>query len=185
MTTTRYRIIKSFTGPFALVAHPDGTLATMWASDGSLHTDWKEDARLMPDLARRLTDYFRGAVVDFSDVPVPSGSDFFRKCWAACRAIPRGETISYAQLAAVAGASAGAARAAGQAMRTNPMPIITPCHRVIGSSGRLHGFSGSVDVAGGPLAIKQALLDMERTGVVPVIRSRSRSEDTLAGIGAR
>lgn len=185
MTKTRYRIIKSFTGPFALVAHPDGTLATTWISDRSLHADWKEDARLMPALARRLTDYFRGENVDFSDVAVPSGSDFFRKCWTACRAIPRGETISYAQLAAAAGASVGAARAAGQAMRTNPMPIITPCHRVIGSSGRLHGFSGSVDAAGGPLAIKQALLDMERTGVAPTIRSGRRVVGALAGVGAR
>ena len=84
-----------------------------------------------------------------------------RRCWEACRSIPRGETRSYGELATMAGGRANAARAAGQAMRRNRLPIIIPCHRVISASGGLHGFSGSCDQGGPALAVKRALLQME------------------------
>ncbi|MHC5003440.1 MAG: methylated-DNA--[protein]-cysteine S-methyltransferase [Planctomycetota bacterium] len=91
---------------------------------------------------------------------LPAGTRFQRECWAACRHIPRGETRTYAQLAELAG-SPGAARAAGQAMRHNPLPVIIPCHRVIAGHGRLGGFSGSTDRAGRPLERKRLLLTLE------------------------
>ena len=90
--------------------------------------------------------------LDLSDVPA-----FTRAALTACRAIPRGATVSYAELARRAG-NPKAARAAGQAMRRNPLPLFIPCHRVIGSDGSLTGF------AGGEMALcrKQELLDRER-----------------------
>ena len=81
-------------------------------------------------------------------------ASFFLKAWAACQSIPRGETRSYAWLATQAGRP-GALRAAGQAMAHNPIPILIPCHRVIGSDGSLYGY-------GGGLKLKQRLLDLER-----------------------
>jgi methylated-DNA-[protein]-cysteine S-methyltransferase len=64
----------------------------------------------------------------------------------------------------MAGSGPGAARAVGQAMRTNPLPVIVPCHRIVAADGHLHGYSGSVDVAGSELAIKRSLLNLERSG---------------------
>ena len=87
--------------------------------------------------------------LDLEDAP-----PFFRAAWEACRAIPRGETRSYAWLAAEAGRP-GAFRAAGQAMARNRLSIIIPCHRVIGSDGGLHGYGGGLDK-------KAHLLELER-----------------------
>ena len=112
-------------------------------------------------MAARFEQYFAGELVDFGDVPTPTGSPFMRRCWEACRSIPRGETCSYGQLATMAGGQGNAARAAGQAMRRNRLPIIIPCHRVISAAGHLHGFSGSCDEGGPALAVKRALLQME------------------------
>ena len=109
-------------------------------------------------LARQcLERYFEGdndaldeIVLDLSNAP-----PFFGAAWEACRNIPAGETRSYAWLAAEAGRP-NAARAAGQAMARNPLALVIPCHRVIGSSGDLHGYG-----AGG-LAVKARLLQMEQ-----------------------
>ncbi|MHC4910661.1 MAG: methylated-DNA--[protein]-cysteine S-methyltransferase [Planctomycetota bacterium] len=167
-TPLRYRIIDGFTGPFTIIEDVSGNLTTGWLADRSADLD---GARLDPNmshgLANRLSAYFAGDDVDFSDVPLPVGREFHRQCWAACRRIPRGETRSYADLAELAGGSRGAARAAGQAMRHNPVPIIVPCHRVVAASGGLHGFSGSRDADGPQLAIKRGLLDHERAHAAP------------------
>ena len=123
--------------------------------------DSREDRSLLPDLSRRLSAFFKGERVSFSDIATPEASEFFARCWDACRKIKRGQTRTYAELAEMAGSTASAARAAGQAMRNNPLPIIIPCHRVIGSGGKLHGFGGSCDASGTELGIKAALLEME------------------------
>jgi methylated-DNA-[protein]-cysteine S-methyltransferase len=84
-------------------------------------------------------------------------TDFQRKVLDACRAIPPGETLSYAELAVIAGAP-GAARAVGNVMRTNRIPLVIPCHRVVGSGGSLGGYS-----APDGLAMKRKLLEREAT----------------------
>ncbi len=161
----RYRILSTSTGRFALIKDECGSLSTTWLglTDDShrLPDDAIQDERLLPELAVRLERYFAGEVVDFGDVPTPTGSRFMRRCWEACRSIPRGETRSYSELATMAGGRGNAARAAGQAMRRNRLPIIIPCHRVISAAGHLHGFSGSCDQGGPALAVKRALLQME------------------------
>lgn len=83
-------------------------------------------------------------------------TEFQRQVRAACRSIPAGETRTYGQLAAMAG-SPGAARAVGRVMATNPLPLVIPCHRVVGSGGKLTGFT-----APGGLATKRRMLEIER-----------------------
>ena len=112
-------------------------------------------------LANQLTKYLAGEKVALFKAPLPSGPPFTQRCWEACRAIPYGETITYAQLAKRAG-SPKAMRAAGQAMRNNPLTIITPCHRVIASSGALHGYSGSTNPNSKQLRRKKYLLELEQ-----------------------
>ena len=84
----------------------------------------------------------------------PEGTDFQKKVWEALKAIPYGETRSYAQIAAAAG-NPKACRAVGGANNKNPLPVIIPCHRVIGADGSLTGY-------GGGLEIKRFLLNLER-----------------------
>jgi|SoiMethySBSTD1v2_1073268.scaffolds.fasta_scaffold01182_20 methylated-DNA-[protein]-cysteine S-methyltransferase len=174
----RHIILRTFTGPFALMQLDDGSLRTGWVDEQLEEALAKSKAnrRLLPELGDRLTAYFAGEEVDFSEVPLPGGAAFQRRCWQACRRIPRGVTITYAQLAQRAG-SANAFRAAGQSMRHNPLPVIVPCHRVVGSSGTLHGFGGTVDADSRPLAIKRSLLEMEGALADEVVlpeRSRPR-----------
>ena len=97
-----------------------------------------------------------GEAVDLADIQIDTRkvSPFFKKAWEACRSIPAGETRSYRWLAEQAG-NVRAARGAGQAMARNKLALLVPCHRVVGSSGALHGFGG----AGLPL--KSRLLAME------------------------
>jgi len=109
------------------------------------------DVAVLTDKLRR---YFDGESVGFDEPLDPGiGSDFQRRVWAITRAIPRGRTRTYGAIAWDAGSPRGA-RAVGQAMARNPWPIVVPCHRVLGSDGRLTGF-------GGGLHMKQRMLAME------------------------
>jgi methylated-DNA-[protein]-cysteine S-methyltransferase len=111
-------------------------------------------------LARRLRAYASGKPESFRDVVVDPGPQtaFQRRVIACCRAIPRGETRSYGQLAAKAG-SPGAGRAVGQCMAANRTPLVIPCHRVVRSDGGLGGYS-----APGGQKLKRLLLDLEAVG---------------------
>ncbi|MFO7608567.1 MAG: methylated-DNA--[protein]-cysteine S-methyltransferase [Candidatus Krumholzibacteriia bacterium] len=105
----------------------------------------------------QLDEYFAGARTAF-DLPLaPAGTPFQRRVWALLQAIPYGQTITYAELARRAGNPA-ACRAVGAANGRNPLPVVVPCHRVIGSGGRLTGYAGG-------LAAKARLLALE--GVAP------------------
>jgi methylated-DNA-[protein]-cysteine S-methyltransferase len=110
-----------------------------------------------PSLVTRLQDYGDGTADDFSDVLVGTEhlTPFGRRVVKACRGIPYGGTASYGTLAQKAG-SPKAARAVGQCMASNRVPLIVPCHRVVAASGRLGGFS-----APGGVDVKRRLLDLE------------------------
>jgi methylated-DNA-[protein]-cysteine S-methyltransferase len=112
----------------------------------------------MPELLEALEDYLAGKRVSFDDFPIDLSQQppFRRRVQEACRKIPYGKTLSYAQLAAKAGKPA-AVRAVGSAMSHNPLPILIPCHRVLHSDGRIGGFS-----AIGGISLKQRLLEMEQ-----------------------
>ena len=112
-------------------------------------------SRVIDRTRRWLKRYFDGAAADVGDLPLQMhGADFERRVWQALLAIPPGETRSYGALAKALG-TPGAARAVGMANGANPIAIIVPCHRVIGSTGSLTGY-------GGGLERKTWLLDHER-----------------------
>lgn len=119
--------------------------------DGGRHAPtidprWVEDAShaALRACATQLSEFIAGKRVAF-DLPIaPAGTPFQRRVWAEIAKIPFGETLSYAELARRAGAP-GAARAAGAATGRNPLSIVVPCHRVVGSSGRLTGYAGGLD----------------------------------------
>lgn len=108
----------------------------------------------LEEVARQLTAYFEGKLCDFSIPFHLVGSSFQVRVWEALQTIPYGETVSYAELASRIGAPR-AYRAIGQANHVNPISIILPCHRVIGSNGALVGY-------GGGLATKEYLLALEK-----------------------
>ena len=110
---------------------------------------------LFEDLIGRFQAYFSGQRVDFPDMLDFSGATTFQcEVWQAARLIPYGQTRTYAWLAAQVG-NPGAARAVGQALGRNPLPIIIPCHRVLASNGGLGGFSGRLEM-------KKYLLQLEK-----------------------
>jgi methylated-DNA-[protein]-cysteine S-methyltransferase len=113
------------------------------------------------DLPERLTAYFDGRPVPFPDPLDLSGATAFRRAvWEATRAIPFGRTKSYRQVAEAIG-KPGAARAVGQALGDNHLPIIIPCHRVVASDGGLGGYTGGLD-------FKRRLLSLEAAPLVGI-----------------
>lgn len=98
------------------------------------------------DLIKRLKDYFAGQRVDFPDkLDLSWATEFQRRVWRVTRLIPYGETRSYGWVAEKLGKN-GAARAVGQALARNRLPVIIPCHRVLAGDGDLGGYSGGVGV---------------------------------------
>jgi methylated-DNA-[protein]-cysteine S-methyltransferase len=125
-----------------------------------------ENATLSPsrfqDLARRLKDYLSGYEASFPDgLDLSSATPFQRAVWQAARLIPYGETRSYSWLAEKVD-KPGAARAVGQALSKNRLPIIVPCHRVIDSDGSLGGFSGGLEVKKRLLHLEAAAISHQR-----------------------
>ncbi len=141
----------------------DTPIGTLWLSrdeDGLSRVEFEGRAGARPDdplLAEaeaQLHDYFAGERQRFELPLSPRGTDFQRRVWAAVGAIPYGETTTYSALAAAVGRPS-AWRAVGAANGRNPLPVIVPCHRVLGAAGALTGY-------GGGLERKRALLDLER-----------------------
>lgn len=147
---------ESPVGPLLLAGDSDALRLVSFESSkraSSPQADWKQDKAPFAEVIRQLQAYFCGELREF-DVPLAlEGTEFQRRVWNALRVIPYGETISYLQLAERIG-NPKAVRAVGLANRGNPIPIIVPCHRVIGSDGSLTGF-------GGGLSIKKKLLELE------------------------
>ena len=151
-------------GPVVFAVDEEGALAGLHFLDGKYGRSLEEElTRAGYDLAadeaktatvkRRLEEYAEGTRMDF-DVPIAMrGTPWQQAVWSALLEIPAGETRSYRELAAMAGRPA-AARAAGRANATNPIPLVVPCHRGIGADGSLTGY-------GGGLHIKEALLEHE------------------------
>ena len=156
-----YTTMKSPVGPLLLAGDERGLLRVsfgMVSVGGGKRerfpkADWKENGAPFAELIWQLRAYFGGELKEF-DVPlVLEGTEFQLQVWRTLRTIPYGETISYGDLAKRIG-NPKAVRAVGLANGSNPIPIIVPCHRVIGSNGSLTGF-------GGGLANKKKLLALE------------------------
>ena len=156
-----YTHIDSPVGPLLLASDTDGLrLIEFHAPRHAMRRDahWREGDDATLRITRlQLAEYFAGNRRDF-DLPLaPRGTEFQRSVWQALATIPYGETISYAQLAMRVG-KPSAMRAVGAANGRNPLPIVLPCHRVIGADGGLTGF-------GGGLPTKAFLLNLE--GALP------------------
>lgn len=157
--TYKFKTIPSPVGALTLVASDAGLAAILWENDrpGRVKLGDLEEAPEHPVLTeaeRQLQGYFAGERERF-DVPLDfRGTDFQKRVWAALLTIPFGETRSYGEIARQIGRP-GASRAVGAANGRNPISIIAPCHRVIGTNGALTGFAGG-------LAAKEALLGLER-----------------------
>jgi len=115
--------------------------------------DWAKDGAPFVEACVQLDAYFAGELKNFDLQLMPKGTAFQESVWQALTEIPYGETWSYGQLAASI-EKPGASRAVGAANGVNPIPVIIPCHRVIGASGRLTGFGGGIET-------KQFLLELE------------------------
>jgi len=126
---------------------------------------WKADPASAPlgECARQIGEYLEGARRQFELPLAPQGSEFQRRVWIEIARIPFGETLTYAELAARAGAP-GAARAAGAATGRNPLSIIVPCHRVVGSDGSLTGYAGGLERKTRLLELEGALPQGELLG---------------------
>jgi methylated-DNA-[protein]-cysteine S-methyltransferase len=156
MSAMFYTTMKSPIGPLTLAGDKGGLRLVHFATGRrpkSAPRDWIEDRTPFKEVIRQLDSYFEGKLQDFDLPLVLDGTKFQLLVWRSLREIPYGETVSYGQLARRIG-SPDAARAVGLANGSNPIPIIIPCHRVIGSNGHLTGF-------GGGLPVKKKLLALE------------------------
>ena len=170
MTTRFYTWFESPVGPLLLAGSRYG-LSYVSFSRGQhavgVDPGWTEDETEFHDAIRQLREYFAGERKTFSLPLCPEGTDFQRAVWSELRKIPYGETISYKQLACRIG-KPKAVRAVGAANGANPIPIIIPCHRVIGHDGSLTGF-------GGGLPLKKRLLQLESRQLVLLERLSASS----------
>jgi methylated-DNA-[protein]-cysteine S-methyltransferase len=146
-----HTVVDTPIGPLGLIAS-DTALQGVVFDGGRIRPDG--ESPVLADAARQLEAYFDGDLIAF-DLPLDlNGTDFQEQCWRALATIPYGQTVSYGEQARRLGLGSDKARAVGAANGANPLPIVLPCHRVIGADGSLTGF-------GGGLHVKRFLLEHE------------------------
>ncbi len=159
------KIMASPVGALKLVASDDGLAAILWENDKPnrvrLNIVGEDNSHpVLIETERQLREYFAGTRKAFDLKLDFAGTEFQKKVWQALLTIPFGETRSYAQIASQIG-KPSAVRAVGAANGKNPISIIAPCHRVIGSTGELTGFAGGLET-------KVRLLNLEGTATKPI-----------------
>ena len=158
MEALRYATLESPLGPVLVAADDDGLRQISFLAGTRAVTppaDWVRDEGALAAALAQLRAYFAGRRQAF-DLPLAArGTAFQQRVWRALCEIPYGQTISYGTLARRIG-QPSASRAVGAANGRNPLPIVVPCHRVIGSTGRLTGFAGGLHLKEGLLALEQA-----------------------------
>jgi methylated-DNA-[protein]-cysteine S-methyltransferase len=156
----RYSIFHSLVGPLMLAGDDEALIGLyLPGCHPSTEGSTRDDARFAEE-SRQLAEYFAGSRTSFEFPLRPAGGPFERRVWDELLSIPYGETASYGELARRLGAP-GAARAVGAANGRNPIAIVVPCHRVIGSNGSLTGYAGGLEC-------KRALLALEASaGAAP------------------
>ena len=157
-TSLSSTVMDSPMGPLTIVANDAGLRAGLWPGDDPARVPLGETAKttnhpVLVAAVDQLSEYFAGDRQRFDLLLDPIGTDFQQSAWMALRAIPYGTTVSYGEQAAAMG-DKRKARAVGAANGRNPISIIVPCHRVVGSNGSLTGFAGGLES-------KQWLLDHE------------------------
>ncbi len=172
-TRRRYAVIDSVIGELLLVGDGRALVGVEFdlgegagslqrsSNSAGIRPDWVADPAALADAAEQLQAYLAGERTVF-DLPVAvGGSEFQRRVWELLAEIPYGHTTSYGRIAARLGRPS-ASRAVGLANGRNPLPIVLPCHRVIGASGALTGYGGGLDR-------KRWLLDLERRHARPTL----------------
>jgi methylated-DNA-[protein]-cysteine S-methyltransferase len=159
-----YDFYESPHGQMLLVANDEGMSGIYF--DGQKHlprveSEWRRDAGhvLLRQAKRELAEYFGAERRRFETALAPDGTPFQRAVWKAISTVDFGKTISYGELARRAG-SPGNARAAGAATGRNPISIIVPCHRIVGSNGSLTGYAGGLDRKRALLALESGIPDL-------------------------
>ena len=154
----RHRVIDSPVGELTVVVDENDALAAVLLA-GQKHAEstdiGQRDDSAAPEAVRQLNAYFAGELQSFDLALAPSGTDFQHRVWEQIARVPYGSTRTYGQIAHALG-SPGAARAVGAATGRNPLSIVVPCHRLVGSSGALTGYAGGLNR-------KTWLLDHERS----------------------
>jgi methylated-DNA-[protein]-cysteine S-methyltransferase len=157
MTTMVYDYFDTPVGPLLVAADDRGLRHIEFERNRyptSIGSDWRRDPKPMRAAKAQLDAYFAGELTEFDLELAPDGTAFQTAVWSALCRIPYGATVSYGDIARDLGAPK-AVRAVGAANGRNPLPIIVPCHRVIGANGSLTGF-------GGGLPVKKFLLEHEQ-----------------------
>ena len=154
-----WTVIDSPIGELRLVAQHDAITAIEFSpfrdSDGRVRGPREDTHPVLAETARQLTAYFAGDLKEF-DLPLaPVGSEFQQRVWKELLEIGYGDTATYGQVAHRIGRTNAASRAVGLANGSNPIPIVIPCHRVIGANGTLTGYAGGLER-------KQILLQLEQ-----------------------
>jgi methylated-DNA-[protein]-cysteine S-methyltransferase len=166
-TQVFYTTIDSPIGPLFMTMEDDqltNICMNQQKREVEVQPEWEQDQRHFREVAKQLREYFAGKRREF-DFPLRlDGTAFQCSVWNELRKIPFGETISYAELARRI-QNPKAVRAVGLANGQNPIPVVVPCHRVIGSNGSLTGFGGGIEK-------KKLLLDLERRSPKPASGSR-------------
>ncbi len=158
------KTIASPVGQLKLVASDDGLAAILWENDAHWRVRLNivaedEEHPVLLETERQINEYFSGQRKSFDLKLDFAGTDFQKKVWEALLTIPFGETRSYVQIAKQIG-SPKASRAVGAANGKNPISIIAPCHRVIGSTGKLTGFAGGLDAKAHLLSLEKVQADL-------------------------
>lgn len=155
-----YTIVSSPVGPLLLAGDETGLHFVHFQSGRTPRLperNWMEGRQAFKGVTRQLDAYFAGKLQEFDLPLVLNGTEFQLRVWRELQKIPYGETMSYSQLARQVG-NPEAARAVGLANGSNPIPIIIPCHRVIGNNGDLRGFGGGMQVKKSLLALESRQL---------------------------
>lgn len=158
-----WTVMDSPIGPLRLVEHNGSITAIEFSpfapvgqsADGRPRGDRQDDHPLLVEAARQLAAYFARDLKEFELPLAPDGTTFQRRVWAQLLEIGWGETASYGEIAHRLGMTNAASRAVGLANGRNPIPIVIPCHRVIGANGTLTGYAGGLER-------KQTLLSLEQ-----------------------
>lgn len=178
--TNCYASCKTPVGCYLLQARVNQTVAngqlTLFKANW-VQNDWEAPAAwtahhpMLAETAKMIQAYLLEKDIDpaLAPLPTPAGPKFHQSCWEALRTVGRGQCITYGQLAVLAGGHHNQARAVGAAMRSNPLPLIVPCHRVLAQDGTKHRLGGYMGAHknnsrdGRPLQIKRWLLRLEGT----------------------
>jgi len=159
-----YDLYDSPHGQMVLVAREEGLCGVYFDGQKYLppvEAQWRRDADHAPlaQAKRELAEYFGGERKRFDTALAPEGTEFQKSVWKAIATVGFGETITYGELARRAGCL-GSARAAGAATGRNPIGIIVPCHRIVGSDGSLTGYAGGLDRKRALLALESGSRDL-------------------------